>query len=199
MISPAKAITAGAFVFALGGAFLIAQPFDQHEGGVPGAEPGDALAATSVTGTIAWASSCASPTVTSVEGKMQERGAGCIDRMVTSDDTRLAGTSEISWNKDIHVTDDGRRRAIRSMSENIRASGGGWVCRTPAVLDEGTGHFHTPAQGTDLYTCIGDGANAGLMSILIVDTRADGSRSDPFEGLIFPGELPPAPEIAAAD
>jgi hypothetical protein len=36
MFSPVKAITAGALVFALGGAFLIAQPFDQ-QGSVPGA------------------------------------------------------------------------------------------------------------------------------------------------------------------
>ncbi len=37
MLSPVKAITAGALVFAIGGAFLIAQPFEQ-QGGVPGAE-----------------------------------------------------------------------------------------------------------------------------------------------------------------
>jgi hypothetical protein len=37
MFSPAKAITAGALVFALGGVLLIAQPFDQQGGGVPGA------------------------------------------------------------------------------------------------------------------------------------------------------------------
>ena len=31
MLSPVKAITAGALVFAIGGVFLIAQPFDQQE------------------------------------------------------------------------------------------------------------------------------------------------------------------------
>ena len=39
MFSPIKAITAGVLVFALGGLFLIAQPFDQG-GSVPGAEQG---------------------------------------------------------------------------------------------------------------------------------------------------------------
>jgi hypothetical protein len=37
MFSPVKAITAGALVFALGGVLLIAQPFDQQRGTVPGA------------------------------------------------------------------------------------------------------------------------------------------------------------------
>jgi len=37
MFSPAKAITAGALVFAIGGVLLIAQPFDQQGGSVPGA------------------------------------------------------------------------------------------------------------------------------------------------------------------
>ena len=37
MLSPVKAITAGALVFALSGAFLIAQPFDQ-QASVPGAQ-----------------------------------------------------------------------------------------------------------------------------------------------------------------
>jgi len=37
MFSPVKAITAGALVFAIGGALLIAQPFDQQGGSLPGA------------------------------------------------------------------------------------------------------------------------------------------------------------------
>jgi len=41
MLSPVKAITAGALVFALGGAFVIAQPFGQ-QGSVPGAGIEDA-------------------------------------------------------------------------------------------------------------------------------------------------------------
>jgi hypothetical protein len=38
MLSPVKTITAGALVFALGSAFLIAQPFGQQDVAVPGAE-----------------------------------------------------------------------------------------------------------------------------------------------------------------
>lgn len=57
MFSPAKAITAGALVFALGGVLLIAQPFDQRSS-VPGAatDTMDPCTApiTAVSGTIHW-------------------------------------------------------------------------------------------------------------------------------------------------
>ena len=52
MLSPVKAITAGAIVFALGGAFLISQPFDQQLATVPAAETDNGRAPTiAVTGT----------------------------------------------------------------------------------------------------------------------------------------------------
>ena len=44
MLSPVKTIAAGALIFALGGAMLIAQPFDEGGGSVPGAAT-DGLAA----------------------------------------------------------------------------------------------------------------------------------------------------------
>jgi len=56
MFSPVKAITAGALVFAIGGVLLIAQPFDQQGGSVPGAatdaEPAQTV---EVTGQVAFA------------------------------------------------------------------------------------------------------------------------------------------------
>jgi hypothetical protein len=53
MFSPAKAITAGALVFAIGGVLLIAQPFDQQGASVPGAATDTELAAPiEVTGTL---------------------------------------------------------------------------------------------------------------------------------------------------
>ena len=53
MFSPAKAITAGALVFAIGGVLLIAQPFDQQGGSVPGAATDtEVVPATWVTGDV---------------------------------------------------------------------------------------------------------------------------------------------------
>ncbi len=106
---------------------------------------------------------------------------------MTSDDPRLSGTSVTVWNKDVYSSG-----TIRSQTEVIRGDGRGWVCRAPAVLDESASFFATSIQGSDLFTCIGDGDNDGLMALLIVTTT---SGQDAFEGLIFPGDLPPVPEV----
>ena len=66
MLSPVKAITAGALVFALGGVMLIAQPFGQ-QGSVPGAETDtEAEAPAWVTGTLTLG------TIESSEGALQQ-------------------------------------------------------------------------------------------------------------------------------
>ena len=69
MLSPVKAITAGAIVFAVGGVFLIAQPFGQ-QGSVPGAEA-DFAPPVEVTGTSASPSGC---TETDYEGSFEDNG-----------------------------------------------------------------------------------------------------------------------------
>ena len=43
-------------------------------------------------------------------------------------------------------------------------------------------------------TCVGNGDNDGLTAILIVDWSAGLTK---FEGLIFPGEVTPLPELSA--
>ena len=151
------------------------------------------MAAAWVTGTIEWAATCKDAT-TATEGSVyQERGHRCEPRTVTSDDPRLSGTSVTIWNKNVPLTDL-PQRAIRSQTEDIRGDGRGWVCHAPAVLDESAGFFATSIQGSDLYTCTGDGDNEGLMALLIF-TTANGQEA--FEGLIFPGALPPVPEPSA--
>ena len=94
MLSPVKAITAGALVFAIGGLFLVAQPFDQG-GSVPGAEQG-AEPAPAVKATI---------TVTEGTGAVDDDecfdGPGNSPEICTwggsdnwsADDPRLSGTA----------------------------------------------------------------------------------------------------------
>ena len=155
-------------------------------------EPADPMAPAWVTGTIAWAASCDSATVTAEEGLIQERLHHCAPRAVTSDDPRLGGISSVTWNKDVHVF-DGPRLGIRTSIEEIQGDAGGWLCRIVA-LDDSDGFFATSYQGSDLSTCTGTGANEGLSALLVLTT---GSGQEAFEGLIFPGELPPIPEPAA--
>jgi hypothetical protein len=75
MFSPVKAITAGALIFALGGVLLIAQPFDQQGGSVPGAATDTEPAQTvEVTGEVFFSS-----------------GDGSLETWV-ADDARLTGS-----------------------------------------------------------------------------------------------------------
>ena len=155
----------------------------------------EAEAAAWVTGAITWAASCEDATVATEGGVHQERGHRCEPRTVTSDDPRLSGTSVAIWNKDVHSI-DGSRGTVRSQTEDIRGDGRGWVCHAPAVLDESAGFFAGSVQESDTFTCRGDGANEGLTAVLIFSTSGN---QDAFEGLIFPGDLPPIPEPYAAE
>lgn len=161
--------------------------------GIAAQDEADPMAPAWVTGAITWAASCDDATTATEGGVYQERGHRCEPRTVTSDDPRLSGTSAAIWNKDVHAI-EGARGAIRSVTEDIRGDGRGWVCHAPAVLDESAGFYATSIQGSDLFTCIGDGDNEGLMALLIFTTT---SGQEAFEGLIFPGDLPPVPEVAA--
>ena len=58
MFSPVKAITAGALVFALGGMFLIAQPFGQQGATVPGAATDEVAPNTEFTAEWGFTSGC---------------------------------------------------------------------------------------------------------------------------------------------
>lgn len=159
-------------------------------------EVADPMAPAWVKGAITWASDCSPTTATNEDGVRMERDTVCQPRTVTSDDSRLAGTSAIIWNKNVYVVPDTGARAIRSVVEDIRGEDGGWVCRTPAVVDTNSTFFAEPLQGSELSTCTGDGANAGLMAVLVFTTVGD---KDEFEGLIFPGELPPQPDLPVAE
>ena len=100
MLSPAKAITAGALVFAIGGVMLIAQPFDQ-QGSVPGAATADpAMAPSFFSGTIGddW--------ITNAEPVTERRDDGVVDGTGESytfpweaNDPRISGTATIVTNE----------------------------------------------------------------------------------------------------
>ena len=96
MLSPVKAITAGVIVVAVGGALLIAQPF-QQQSSVPGAEA-DAVAPTWVTGNVQPAPSCSRGDL-EVDGDVQRnRNLECSPQTWTSSDPRLTGEVVRRWN-----------------------------------------------------------------------------------------------------
>jgi hypothetical protein len=209
MFSPVKAITAGALVFAIGGAFLIAQPFGQQGSTVPGAETDtEAVAPTWVTGTIKYASGgtiahgsdCTEPT-SEVDGAVRhERGYVCEPQTWTTSDPRLTGEAAALWNADVYEPDADVFKAhpltnvsVITAAYNLRNEAGGWACHSTS-LAHGYG-FVPQRDAGETAMCVGDGEYDGLSAILVIDGPA-GPLS--IEGLIFSGDFPPVPERPAA-
>ena len=200
MLSPVKAITAGALVFALGGAFLIAQPFGQQEASVPGAETDtEAVAPAWVTGTLTLGSSCSGPTASAPEPdvKPEREHHRCSTQTWITSDPRLSGTSTSTWDADVYVLDE----AIISVTAGtyeLQNESGGWLCHYRDGLAYGMGRWATGAN-EETVTCAGDGAYDGLTAIVFLDWSNSPPSSVPLAGLIFPGEAPPLPELVAAE
>jgi hypothetical protein len=189
--SPAKAITAGALAFALGGVLLIAQPFDQ-QGSVPGAET-DAVAATWVTGNIDYASSCSGPTTEVDGGVRRERDYLCEAQSWTATDPRLTGKVAATWNADVHRTDNGFI-SVNTGAYYLRNDDGEWACSS-SNLHKGSGW--SPETLTDeTAVCVGQSGYEGLSAILVIDDSANSLH--PLVGLIFPGDAPPVPQAPTA-
>ena len=185
MLSPVKAITAGALVFAIGGAFLIAQPF-QQAASVPGAEA-PAVEPTWVTGTGYWAPSCTGPESTEVDGDVtRERGRVCEPTRYEMSDSRLSGEASWRWNTDMYQTADGQR-AVLYGAEYIRNDGGGWTC--PVLRLTTAGDSLSQFNSDDVMHCVGDGGYAGLSALIVSKTGSSGN----IQALIFSGDLPPLP------
>ncbi len=191
MLSPVKAITAGALVFAIGGVFLIAQPF-QQQGSVPGAATDtETVPATWVTGTVVYGT-CASPLLTTEDGVTREQYR-CEPQTWTSSDDRLGGSATIMWNADLYEV-DGQTYSLSAQAWEVRDDSGGWLCRNPDGLNRGSGKYPTAVQGTEMLTCVGNGAHDGLTAVLVADWT-----TKTIEGLIIPGEGPPLPDVSPAD
>ncbi len=190
MFSPVKAITAGALVFALSGAFLIAQPFDQ-QASVPGAEA-EEVAPTWVTGNFEPISTCGGHATEFDGAVIHQWNYVCTPKTSTASDPRLSGEVASTWSDDIYTSDNGPM-AVNVEARYLRNDGGEWVCSSVNLFEQG-GVF--PRALTDTtYTCAGQGGYAGLSAVLVA---MDDSADYPFVGLIFSGGLPPLPEPPTA-
>jgi hypothetical protein len=179
MFSPVKAITVGALVFAIGGLFLIAQPFDQ-QGSVPGAEQGVELA------------DPVEVTITYTEGPpVEDSEEVCTDapgdyEMCTSawshqfsaSDPRLSGTATYRVNEMFTGV------IIEAYAIELVNDEGAWV---------GTGrHVSSPVDAT-LLTLTGERAYEGFSAVVFEDTSGTDDEAIK-KAVIIESELPPFPE-----
>jgi len=180
MFSPVKAITAGALVFALGGMFLIAQPFDRLGGGAPGAEQGaDPVAPVEVTATFRDIG-CEGYDSSDVVGRVVTiYGNTCTVDNEWSD-PRLQGTETYVDNY-VDYADHGL--TIGHYVHNIVTDDGAWRMR-PQFRIESAG----PENFSGTWVLDGEGAYEGLSVVLAKE-------GDDLAGFIVESDLlPPPPE-----
>jgi hypothetical protein len=194
MLSPAKAITAGALVFAIGGVMLVAQPFQQPDI-APGAET-EAAAPTWVTGSMQHVDGSCSETGSSASDGVSRHSYQCTFAW-TASDPRLTGDASNLWTEDAYRTDD-EAITVGMDASFLRNEGGEWACSYPYLVKGTDPMTQEDVTASSTYTCIGSAGYEGLWAVLVSEPIED-SFSDEFVGLIFSGELPPVPEPPAAE
>ena len=184
MFSPVSAL-AGALVFALGGAFLITQPFSQPEP-APAAEGTAAPVLVEVTGTSRPGGCSGVAEITSTESGYQSIGHSCNPTWKFSD-PRLNGTAT-NWTNLYSYAQEGDTVNIESWALVIENDEGAWRLRPTARVAFG-GSSAEPLW-PQIWLLDGEGGYDGLTAVLTVDNYEP-------HGYIIDGDLPPAPEIAS--
>jgi hypothetical protein len=193
MFSPAKAITVGALVIGIGGAMLIAQPFDQQGPSVPGAAIDDPGPAAYVHGDRVTTECCGpedNETFDDEGNRLTMRGMVSSGTM-EMDDPRISGSWEMTWNVDEFPQPDTDERVEVLWGEmTISNEEGGWSGTWSSTYDSA----QPEETNLMLYELTGTGAYEGLSALLSptgpVDSGATEVRS-PTAGAIFQGPLPP--------
>jgi hypothetical protein len=179
MLSPAKALIAGAVVFAIGGVMFIAQPF-QQQGILPGAD-GEACTTPvmPVTGTIHWGGEGSDTQRTVTESGEHTRDFVYDSDMAVSDD-RLNGATTASDGAWDQSDVDGAHAGIYRGNRVIENAGGTWEGPETLVDDpDGDGFL-------SMMDLVGTGDYEGLTAVLFMDNTA---ATASFKGAIYPTDL----------
>jgi hypothetical protein len=190
MFSPAKAITAGALIFALGGVLLIAQPFDQ-QGGVPGAATDDeSMKPALVSGFLVWPENSVdiedleSFEETTQDGIRREHWVEVDAASIEMSDSRLTGIITLDMFSDRFEDVGSLDTDVGWGTVRIENAAGVWEGTT---VD--TGDLAAGGRGIAYYELVGSGAYQGL-SAIVFETETPEEESA-WSGIIFPGDLPP--------
>jgi hypothetical protein len=176
MFSPTKAIAVGALVLAIGGALLVAEPYDRRGDGAPGAatEPMDPV---TFTADAALHGSYVQAGCESSDGVLHCRDE--FQMAVDASDPRASGTLTYGLNRDTHSLVN-----VHAGTVTIENDDGMWVGTFTGYWDQqGARIFHAQLAGQDGY----EGWTMLLDDFCACDTPAS-----EMQGVIFPGDLPAA-------
>jgi hypothetical protein len=179
MLSPVKAITAGALVFAIGSAFLIAQPLDQSEAVAPGAEAGEYAEPVKFTARIVNGPAVRQPACEAVGGMTQCLGIAWSPLITDVSDPRLDGVMTVSQDQNQWPL----QPWLIMQTYRISDEDGAWQGSFPNVIDMGDGGEF----GNASVLLVGEGAYEGLYAWM------DTSDWNAITGVIFSAPPPAAP------
>jgi hypothetical protein len=180
------AYPAGTLVFAIGGVLLIAQPFDQQGGSVPGADA-PSEPPTEFTGRLLFAPRVVSGTEEQTDGKTEQRGNVFRAPVSQMSDERLDGAWTRTNNLDKY--DEPSVSAWQTMWRVVTDDGAWQGLAAPITFSDGS-------RSTTTSVLVGEGDYDGLVAI--TEFALEGRGWD-LRGIIIDGELPPPPEAATVD
>ena len=215
MFSPVKAIAAGALVFAIGGVMLIAQPFEQQGGSVPGAATdAEGMTPALVTGSLE---------IDLFSGDFNNRGSS-PDRITRYEltgetaraemsDPRLNGNVTVDWTQDQHwsaeypdlegldayfVREPGVA-VLKWGTVRIENDTGAWEGTVLETFDVTAEVLAGAGLNVGVVELVGAGAYDGLSAVLFMrdsnpemtDETDETAYTVSWNGIIFPGNLPP--------
>lgn len=192
MLTPAKTIVAAALVFGIGGAFLIAQPF-QQQGQAPGAAGSEPSEAVEFTANVPWGPEISSGTLEALaSGVVEHVGWAHRTSTVTSTDPRFEGEVVYTCNSHLYPPPQGR---VFDCVYRIENDGGAWQSEPTLELDFGDASFGPFSVSTTVFH--GEDGYAGLSAVVeITETERTGYV---LHGLIIDGYLPPRAEPFEAE
>jgi hypothetical protein len=188
MFSPAKAITAAALVFGIGGAFLIAQPFGQQAEVAPGAESADYVEPVEFTAVLTpgpWVSHETCENIGGQGSLTQCRGEAWSPDITEVSDPRLDGEMTLSADTNKWPL----QPMLTTETWRITNEDGAWQGSFPSVYEAYLG----PTSGAQSVVLVGEGDYEGLYAWMdVTDWSA-------INGVVFSYPPPEAPAPPSAD
>jgi hypothetical protein len=183
MFSPAKAVTAAALVFGIGGVLLIAQPFGQQAEVAPGAETTDYVEPVEFTAVLAPGPEVQKPTCERIGGMTHCLGQAWTPDFTEVSDPRLEGEMTLSVNANQWPLQPN----LANITYRITNEDGAWQGSFPSIYE---GNAPPVTAGVVL---VGEGDYEGLY------TWMDVSDWSAVSGVVFSYPPPEAPAPPSAD
>lgn len=149
------------------------------------------LMATAVSGSLTIDERPASEEVIELGSVLQVRDAIFEPGTVEADDPRLAGVAGLIANGDVHLVEGAPNVEVEVDTVRVVNDRGAWEGSGTTVSEQGV-------VGPQSILLHGSGDYDGLTAYITLRLdEAVPPQPIPFDGFVFPGELPPTPELPA--